>query len=121
MSNLLKTEQDLQEFKTWIEALRSGKYKQTQGRLERDNKFCCLGVACEVLIPEEKKLRNIYNELHGQLTLHQINAQNWLQRIDEDFYNKTRNKLTNLNDWQDFTFNEIADLLEAVYLLKVLE
>ena len=34
----------------WLEALRSGKYKQGQGRLRsRDNKFCCLGVLEDVL------------------------------------------------------------------------
>jgi hypothetical protein len=32
----------------WVEALRSGKYKQTKNRLQRDGKFCCLGVLCEV-------------------------------------------------------------------------
>lgn len=36
----------------WIEALRSGEFKQTQGALKRkevDNfKYCCLGVLCEI-------------------------------------------------------------------------
>ena len=32
----------------WVEALRSGKYKQTSGSLHDDNGFCCLGVACEI-------------------------------------------------------------------------
>jgi hypothetical protein len=34
--------------KKWVKALRSGKYKQTSGRLVRDGKYCCLGVACDV-------------------------------------------------------------------------
>lgn len=33
----------------WIEALRSGKYKQGRGRLQRDGGFCCLGVLCDIL------------------------------------------------------------------------
>lgn len=34
----------------WIEALRSGKYKQGQNRLRSiDNHFCCLGVLCDVM------------------------------------------------------------------------
>jgi hypothetical protein len=40
----------------WIEALRSGKYKQCQGRLTKDGNYCCLGVAAEVggyIIDEE--------------------------------------------------------------------
>lgn len=34
----------------WIEALRSGKYKQGKGELgDPDTGFCCLGVGCVVL------------------------------------------------------------------------
>jgi hypothetical protein len=32
----------------WIAALRSGDYKQTQGRLRAHDLFCCLGVLCDV-------------------------------------------------------------------------
>lgn len=32
----------------WIEALRSGKFKQAQGRLKTENGYCCLGVLCEL-------------------------------------------------------------------------
>lgn len=35
--------------KKWVEALRSGKYEQGKGQLRQDNKFCCLGVACDIL------------------------------------------------------------------------
>lgn len=35
--------------KAWLEALRSGNYKQTKGKLRsRNGAYCCLGVACEV-------------------------------------------------------------------------
>ena len=46
------------EFKAkWLAALRSGEYKQTEGRLRRQQKdgswnYCCLGVACDVLKPD---------------------------------------------------------------------
>ena len=33
----------------WVAALRSGKYQQGAGYLRRDDKFCCLGVLCDVL------------------------------------------------------------------------
>ena len=34
----------------WVEALRSGKYKQGEGFLhsESNNTYCCLGVLCEI-------------------------------------------------------------------------
>jgi hypothetical protein len=48
--------------KLWIEALRSGEYKQTQGvlcNLETGG-FCCLGVACEVyqksVLPKDRMI-----------------------------------------------------------------
>lgn len=31
-----------------IAALRSGKYKQGTGRLRQDDRYCCLGVACDI-------------------------------------------------------------------------
>jgi hypothetical protein len=40
---------DKKEFrKKWIEALRSGKYKQGREYLKKDGFHCCLGVACEI-------------------------------------------------------------------------
>ena len=32
----------------WVAALRSGKYKQGKGALSTEDRFCCLGVACEI-------------------------------------------------------------------------
>lgn len=34
--------------KLWIAALRSGKYKQTTYKLRKDDRFCCLGVLCDI-------------------------------------------------------------------------
>jgi hypothetical protein len=35
--------------KKWVDALRSGKYKQGKGYLHsKDDTFCCLGVLCDV-------------------------------------------------------------------------
>jgi hypothetical protein len=34
--------------KLWLAALRSGKYKQGRRALRDKNKFCCLGVLCDV-------------------------------------------------------------------------
>ena len=32
----------------WLEALRSGRYRQGQGHLHIADDFCCLGVACDI-------------------------------------------------------------------------
>jgi hypothetical protein len=40
----------------WLNALRSGKYKQGCQRLRKaDDRFCCLGVLCDVYQKEKKK------------------------------------------------------------------
>jgi hypothetical protein len=40
------------EIKTkWIEALRSGKYRQVMGVLKRGQGYCCLGVLREIVRP----------------------------------------------------------------------
>ena len=32
----------------WVAALRSGDYEQGIGQLRNENKFCCLGVLCDL-------------------------------------------------------------------------
>jgi len=40
-----------EEVKTlWLDALRSGKYRQTRNTLRRGDSFCCLGVLCDVAV-----------------------------------------------------------------------
>lgn len=52
----------------WVEALRSGEYKQTKFQLRKDDSFCCLGVLCNLHAqahPEfaaEQKNPEIYGE-----------------------------------------------------------
>lgn len=41
---------NVDNMRLFVEALDSGDYKQGTGSLKRDDKFCCLGVACEVFI-----------------------------------------------------------------------
>ena len=42
-------EMDVKIKEKWLEALRSGKYRQTRGKLKsRNGAFCCLGVLCDI-------------------------------------------------------------------------
>lgn len=38
--------------KQWVEALRSGEYKQSQGQLRTDEGYCCLGVLSAIVKDE---------------------------------------------------------------------
>ncbi len=49
------------EFKTkWLDALRSGKFKQGQGLLydNKTDEYCCLGVACKIALPDNDPPEN---------------------------------------------------------------
>lgn len=39
---------DAQSKAKWLEALRSEKYQQAQGTLRDGDRFCCLGVLCDI-------------------------------------------------------------------------
>jgi len=36
----------------WVAALRSGEYEQGDGNLQKEGKFCCLGVLCEIAVKQ---------------------------------------------------------------------
>ena len=40
---------DAQTKAKWVEALRSGKYKQGRGQLRLGDTYCCLGVLCDIM------------------------------------------------------------------------
>ncbi len=121
------------QFEKWIHALRSGEYKQDTSCLEGGLGFCCLGVACKVLIPEKKQtLRASYIEgksyLAGSMPEDQASAPAWLKKIDKNFSEVMRKNpftlndsiqtsyLTALNDRYRLSFDEIADVLELMVI-----
>lgn len=65
----------------WVEALRSGDYKQTEGYLNvdvyngsgEDDGYCCLGVLCELAVAD------------GVITKKRVADSSYMQFGDEDF------------------------------------
>jgi len=47
----------------WIEALKSGKYKQTKGTLKNEQGYCCLGVLCAIY--KEETGKGEFEDLRG--------------------------------------------------------
>lgn len=98
----------------WLAALRSGDYKQTQGRLRRDEGFCCMGVLCDVIDPS--KWRHELHELfsnhatwsYGDLAL--FPSVSVLPPVEILFNH--RNVLSCMNDTKGLSFTEIADWIE---------
>jgi hypothetical protein len=117
---------------TWINALRSGKYKQTTYKLQTEEGYCCLGVACELFIPKNKQQR-AQGLLMGLRPIDQGSCPTWLSNIDPIPGRPVdlRISLAQLNDYgcineqeqfsdNPLSFEEIADILQAVYIEEVL-
>lgn len=126
-------EQQSANRKTWVNALRSGKYEQGTAYLKVGNKFCCLGVACELarkdlgdVIDFESKV-TMYNDIGDPIpesevgyydgasqTLPKI-VQNWLGlHSPAGVYHRDTDHvetLTSVND-AGWSFASIAKLIE---------
>lgn len=130
ISNNVLTNKEVNQLKKWINVLKTTKKKQTQADLQNENGYCCLGIACEALIPK-KKLSYEYKFgkskgkkfIAGGMPAMQQHAPEWLKDINSDFQ-RTNDSLhpvglINLNDAagdKQWSFKEIARALEATYL-----
>ena len=103
-----------EDIKLWIEALRSGEYKQTKGALEYNGGYCCLGVYA--------KLNNIpYNVGYRDPDTGLVTEENSVE--DSDAYRAIYSMIDNyglceegieMND-SGKSFAEIADMIEKAY------
>lgn len=104
----------------WVSALRSGEYKQARGSLRRDNRFCCLGVLCD-LYGKEKGIEWVSDGDHGFVFLESngtlpTEVMEWADlpnhNPDIDYPDPYVNCIAELNDY-GVDFEEIADVIEA--------
>ncbi len=97
--------------RTWIKALRSGKYKQTQSRLRRGDSFCCLGVACALYGKQFNKRFRKELFMHRSTTL-PIPVLDWLgitSSQEAELYKKN----DGIGGYGSHSFSEIADILKS--------
>lgn len=120
----------------WVEALRSGEYPQTEGKLTRWGAglspalnrtypvgHCCLGVACELAVKDGVEINVMHDErgyVHydGEDNYLPPSVVEWLgftkSASSQGVYKEDDNRvlsLAKLND-EGSTFNEIADVIE---------
>lgn len=123
------TEEQKKNILFWIEELRSGKYEQGDGRLVKNDCYCCLGVACKI-----QNLEQSYNLFHlNDNNYEEFPPSNWFiekfgfdgevtdvtSRIHSDIPSGYSGVLSNLNDIAHFNFNQIADVIEACFINRV--
>lgn len=115
-----------ERIKLWVDALRSGEYKQGEGRLARvNNTYCCLGVACDLAIKNGVDIiRQIYiidncYSYDDEASFLPLKVREWLGFNSNDTHGKLSSSrydtLTKAND-SGLSFNEIADLIEQEYI-----
>lgn len=101
----------------WKAALRSGKYKQGGGTLCLDDRYCCLGVACDVLktklalVEDERDGLRTYNGFDTYAPPEVTAALGLYSNEGSHRYALTFSSLAGLND-QYTSFQEIADRLD---------
>lgn len=101
--------------KTWVQALRSGKYTQAQGRLKVAGSYCCLGVACELYRIETGEGDWYHDSFLDQPAVLPGRVRDWLGLHDIEGalgYGAKQTSLAERNDMGD-SFDEIANLIEA--------
>ena len=114
----------------WVSALRSGSYDQGRNHLRSNNKYCCLGVLCDLHAqsysqlwdlgrgPYDSDPRRMIFEYGGEEAIlpeqvvewSGLDAQDPIVAHDEDL-----TSITKLNDLKGLSFEEIADLIEEQF------
>jgi len=114
----------------WVKALRSKKYRQGGGYLHQNDSYCCLGVLCEIAVEEgiiKRKELDDYNPIEGAVYEYGIayydsgiytlpkSVMEWAgltstsPRVVKEGQMRD---LPALNDSGNYTFDDIADLIE---------
>lgn len=113
----------------WLKALRSGEYEQGESALKtNDDKFCCLGVLCDLYIKEKglewiaekdkdafSNDNGIRNTIHGTWAYVPKEVQEWAGLSDQNPNVQLPQEKVSLgvvNDLRRENFEAIATLIE---------
>lgn len=110
----VKDSEGREKVRQWVRALRSEVYKQTASMLHSaDGGFCCLGVYCEAV----NRIPLI--ALNGQSYPSSLQDEPTARDFGRTFGDYAENLFAAMNDRAHMTFDEIADVAEAVLLRPV--
>ena len=99
----------------WVAALRSGKYRQGQGGLRTGDRYCCLGVLCDLADPEGWEELGSRGEYFHR-TRSAYPRDDIISAVGLDGAHLFPSDVAGWNDSSaDTSFSEIADRLEEAY------
>lgn len=81
--------------RAWVKALRSGNYKQGQGALRQHDRFCCLGVLCDLAVKAGVDV---------EVALCQLTLNGYYRYDNESNYPPSK-----VNNWADIDYYEVPD------------
>ena len=98
---LLQNKKEATQFLTWVATLEAGIFPKATGRLQNEDGYCCLGVACILFIPEKRldiSLESNSRELDGCTPFAQPHSPEWLKNVNNNFLVRTGISLISHND-----------------------
>ena len=110
----------------WLDALRGGEYSQGRFQLrDDDNNFCCLGVLCDLYLKEHNKewvkgeeqfayLIPSQDGNSGEILTNEVIEWSGLKLHNPELtFGEDHGVITDLNDHENYSFEQIADLIEV--------
>ena len=102
-----------------VRALMDGKYRQSHTALRRNDKFCVLGVACDLSMlgtwqGDEDSMAYVVGNEWSSIELADSVAEyyGFASTNPEVHYNGRLRTLMSLNDGQEMPFNKLAELID---------
>jgi len=97
----------------WVKALRSGEYTQSKYDLQNGAEYCCLGVLCDIGSKEGLSVGTTDNgNIVGTSLNSQKSIKDWSGMKTAEGLLPGGSYLTRLNDTDNYTFEQIADVIE---------
>lgn len=99
----------------WIAALRSDKYEQGQQALNDKDRFCCLGVLCDISNQGNWRKDGTYiphNKTPGSDVVLPLAVEKWAGVRSLVGSRSLGPSLSTLNDTGHITFSKLADIIE---------
>jgi hypothetical protein len=104
----------------WSKALESGEYKQGFGQLRRGDKFCALGVLCNLHAQEHPEIaakEKVKSRYMGASAKIPFDVMEWAGMNSSNDSITLYNTIVDMNDTEKMPFGEIAKVIRKNYKL----